>query len=82
MNPGPLEEAGKAAGSVIDAMKTQPLALALVIMNCALLGLFFFVTSTVAKQREREITMLYAEHKEVRELLSRCTAPAHKETAS
>jgi hypothetical protein len=75
MNPGPVEEAGKVAGGVIEALKTQPLALALVIMNCALLGLFFYVTSTISKQREREVTMLYADHKEVRDLLARCVVP-------
>jgi hypothetical protein len=81
MNPGITEEVGKAAGGVIDAMKSQPLALALVIMNCALLGLFFYVTSTIAKQREREVALMYADQKEIRELVSRCMVP-HKETAS
>jgi hypothetical protein len=81
MNPGPVEEVGKVAGGVIDAMKSQPLALALVIMNCALLGLFFYVTSTIAKQREREVALMYADQKEIRELVSRCMVP-HKETAS
>jgi hypothetical protein len=82
MNPGPVEEVGKVAGGIVESLKSQPLALALVIMNCALLGLFFFVTSTIAKQREREITMLYAEHKEVRELLSRCAVSPSKESNS
>jgi hypothetical protein len=33
MNPGPIEEAGKAAGSAIDALKSTPVILALVIFN-------------------------------------------------
>jgi hypothetical protein len=82
MNPGPLEEAGKVAGGFVDAMRGQPLALALVVMNIALLGLFFWIGRTVAATREREINLLYTDQKEIRELLSRCVVPPHKETDS
>jgi hypothetical protein len=33
VNPGPVEEAGKAAGSAIEALKSTPVILALVIFN-------------------------------------------------
>lgn len=82
MNPGLTEEAGKVAGGIVDSLKSQPLSLALVIMNCALLGIFFYVTATIAKQREREVALMYADQKEIRELLSRCVVPAHKENES
>jgi hypothetical protein len=81
VNPGPVEEVGKVAGGFMDAMKGQPLSLALVIMNLALLGLFFWIGKTVAATREREIGLLYADQKEIRELLSRCVVP-HKEADS
>ena len=39
------------------------------------LAFFYFLLTTVAAQREREIGLLYADKKEVRELLARCVVP-------
>jgi hypothetical protein len=75
VNPGPVEEAGKLAGGFMESLKSQPLALALVVMNIALLALFFWIGKTVAATREREINLLYTDQKEIRELLSRCVVP-------
>ena len=75
MNPGPVEEVGKTAGIFIDAMKSQPLALALVVMNLALLGLIWFTMTINNETRKREFEALQNEQKEVRELLSRCLVP-------
>jgi len=75
MNPGVTEEVGKATGSFIDAMKREPLSLALVVMNLAMLAFFYFLLTTVASQREREINLLYVDKKEVRELLAQCVVP-------
>jgi hypothetical protein len=72
MNPGPVDEAGKAVGGFLDAMKAQPLSLALVVMNLALLLLFYFIMEKVSETRAREFTALQVEQKEVRELLSKC----------
>jgi hypothetical protein len=33
INPGPAEEAAKVAGGVTEALKAQPLALALIVLN-------------------------------------------------
>lgn len=77
MNPGPVEEAGKAVGSFMDIMRAQPLSLALVIMNIALLIFFYLIIDRVGKQREREITQLHQEQKEVRDLLAKCVVPQH-----
>jgi hypothetical protein len=82
VNPGPVEEVGKVAGGFMDAMKGQPLALALVVMNIALLALFWWIGKTVAATREREIGLLYADQKEIRELLGRCVVPDKKEEPS
>lgn len=76
MNPGPAEEAGKAANSFIEALKREPLSLALVVMNIALLVFFWLLLSIVAVQREREVALLYQDHKEVRDLLARCVVPS------
>jgi hypothetical protein len=69
---GITEEVGKVATSVAESMKTQPLALAMVIMNVGLLLMFWLVMDKVSAARERDMTALYAEQKEVRGLLSNC----------
>jgi di/tricarboxylate transporter len=75
VSPGPVEEGAKLAGSFIESMKREPLSLALVLMNVCLLLFFYFLLKTVADQREREVGMLYADHREVRDLLARCIVP-------
>lgn len=77
---GAVEEVGKAAGGIIDSLKSQPLSLALVIMNLALLGFFYFLLTTLAGQRERAMTQLYEDNKTVRDLLSRCIVPGEQKT--
>lgn len=72
----PLEGGAQLAGSVVDSLKSQPLSLALVVMNVALLVFFYFILSTVSGQREREINQLHQEQKEVRELLAKCAVRA------
>ena len=69
---GPVEEVGKAAGGFIEALKREPLSLALVVMNLALLVMFYVILMGLTKQRASEITQLHQEQKEVRELLARC----------
>lgn len=69
------EEGAKVATGFIEALKNEPISLALVLMNICLLGFFYFLLTTVSNQREREINLLYADKKEVRELLSKCVVP-------
>lgn len=75
MNPGPVEEAGKAVGGFMEVMKTQPLSLALVVMNVALLGFFWFILDRVHTTRQSEMAMIYKDHEQVRDLLARCVVP-------
>jgi hypothetical protein len=79
MSPGVVDEVGKATGSFIDALKREPLSLALVLMNLALLGFFWLILNAVAAQREREINLLYEDKKEVRELIAKCIVPDRTE---
>jgi hypothetical protein len=72
---GAIEEGGKLAGGFMDALKREPLSLALVVMNLCLLAFFYVLLTTIAGQREREIALLYADKKEVRELLAKCVVP-------
>jgi hypothetical protein len=75
---GAVEEGAKVAAGFMDALKREPLSLALVVMNMALLAFFYVLLTRVADQREREINLLYADKKEVRELLSKCVVPERR----
>lgn len=75
MTPGPAEEVGKVATGFIDAMKGQPLALALVLMNILLLVLFWFTIKTVGDHNQERELALMNEQKEVRALLAKCVVP-------
>lgn len=72
---GPVEGGVQVATSFVDSLKSQPLSLALVAMNMALLAFFYVLLTAVSAQREREIGLLYADKKEVRELLAQCVVP-------
>jgi hypothetical protein len=58
-----------------EAMKNEPLSLALCVMNLCLLAFFYVLLTTVSAQREREVGLLYADKKEVREMLAKCIVP-------
>jgi hypothetical protein len=73
MNPGPVEEGAKVATGFIDAMRSQPLALALVICNVMLLSLFFFVAHWAGTNRSTEFASIMAMQREVQKLLYNCT---------
>ena len=72
---GVTEEVGKATGGFIEALKREPLSLALVVMNLSLLGFFWLILNAVAAQREREVNLMYEDKKEVRELIAKCVVP-------
>jgi hypothetical protein len=72
---GVSEEAGKVTIGFMDALKREPLSLALVVMNLCLLFFFYMLLTIVAAQRASEIQMLYADKKAVSELLSKCVVP-------
>jgi ABC-type uncharacterized transport system permease subunit len=55
MNPGPVEEVGKAVGATIDALKSMPVILALLIFNALFMLLLGYVTLKSSERWEREI---------------------------
>lgn len=77
---GITESGEKVIGGFFASLKDEPLSLALCVMNLALLGVFWFILTTLAAQREREISLLYADKKEVRELLAKCVVPDKTKT--
>ncbi len=75
MNPGPIHDAGKAASSFMEAMKSQPVMLGLVVMNLAMVGMLYVVIRFAQDQRRNEFEMIFAQQKEVQQLLSQCVVP-------
>jgi hypothetical protein len=65
MSPGPVEEAGKAVGGFFDIMRGSPLALALVVMNFALLGYLFW-------SGKETLSMAYKSQNATQTLLDKC----------
>lgn len=56
---GVTEEAGKAAGSIIDALKGVPMLLAMLVINLAFLGIIvYFMGEAAANSTDRNKTQL------------------------
>lgn len=49
-------------------------ALALAVMNFALLGMLYYVVKTADATRQREVALIYQQQNRVSALLSRCDA--------
>ena len=63
------------AHSVVDSLKSQPLALALVVMNFALIGFVYYQSSIFNTQREANVKLFVEVQREVQKLLSQCIIP-------
>lgn len=68
----PFEEGARAARTFMDAMREQPLSLALVVMNLGLLGFLYYTNLTATAERHKELELLYENRKYVGDLLARC----------
>lgn len=60
------------AVSFIDALKGQPLSLALVVMNLLLLLFLYYSHQTAEAERSKELELLYENRKLVADYLYRC----------
>lgn len=69
---GPVEEAGATARSFFEVMRNQPLALALAIMNVALLALVYYNGVISERERTESLRLLYDNRKYVGDLLAHC----------
>ena len=61
----PIAETGKAVGSFFEVMRTNPLSLALVIMNFALLGYMFW-------SGKQTMELVYKSQFDSQQLLAKC----------
>lgn len=75
MNPGVPEEAGATARSFIDALKSSPATLALIVANAAMLVFMFYALSKAAEFRENMLKNQFEYQREVSNLLARCIIP-------
>ena len=50
------EQAGKVANSVVDTLKSQPLALALIVLNVLYLGVMFWIWQETSTRRAEMVT--------------------------
>jgi hypothetical protein len=72
MNPGVVEEVGKVATGIVEAMKNQPLMIAVLVLNAMI---FYFVFTSISARREQDhkiMTTLLDEHRETTKLLYSC----------
>jgi hypothetical protein len=81
MNPGgPVEEAGKVASGLIDALKAQPAVLALTLANLSMLAFIFYALHGAAQYREKILNQVFENGKEMQQLLARCVVPTRTYT--
>ena len=77
MNPGAIEEGAKAAGTFMTVMKDQPLSLALVVMNVALVSMVWWITSRQTELRQHDLERTHSTLACLGEAVTRrLTAPA------
>lgn len=60
------------AGGIIEALKGQPLSLALVVMNLGLLGFLYYEGVQAHTERKSEMEQMYEYRKQIADLLFRC----------
>jgi hypothetical protein len=70
------QEAGEAAKGFINALKDQPLSLALVVMNLCLLGYLYYEGVNAYSERRHELELLYQNRDKMAALLFKCRPPA------
>lgn len=56
----------------MDAMRSQPLSLALVVMNFCLLGYLYYGAIVATNERRIEMNLLYENRKYVTDMLASC----------
>jgi len=57
---------------VVDSLKSQPLALAMVLMNLGLLGFLYYSGVVAHSERQEETKLMYEQRANVAKLLAEC----------
>jgi hypothetical protein len=69
MNPGAAEEGVKVAGGIVEALKSQPALLAMMVANFALLVFIFYALHSGAQYRETLVKQVFDNSQQIHELL-------------
>lgn len=76
MNPGGIvEETGKVATGIVDAMKNQPMVLALIVLNAIIIFGIYFAVADQRKHQQEIFKLLIANADKAQELLAKCVVP-------
>lgn len=70
----PIQEVGKTTRSFMDALKDEPLSLALCAMNLFLLGYLFYEGSSVNEQRKETVNLIVQWQRETDKLMADCVS--------
>lgn len=74
--PGSIpEEAGSTARSLIDAMRSQPLMLAVIALNAIIFVLIFYAVVDNRKHQYEVTRIMLEQNAKAIELLSKCVVP-------
>lgn len=71
---GVIKETGEATRTFFNALKDQPLSLALVVMNFVLLGFLFYSGATTADARQENVKMVVAWQEKTDTLMANCVS--------
>lgn len=75
MAPGVVEETGKVASGVVDALRNQPMTLAIIVLNAIIiLGIYFAVVDE-RRSKNEIIKQLISNADKAQDLLAKCIIP-------
>jgi len=74
MNAAIHEEVARQVGSFMDILRGQPLSLALVVMNFALVAFLFYSNSQVLEQRQSALTQIVDWQQRTDSLMASCVS--------
>jgi hypothetical protein len=72
---GISEEVGNTARSVVEAMRAQPLMLAVIVLNAVIITLVYLAITSNRQAQHEIMKALVEQSTKAQELLSRCVVP-------
>jgi hypothetical protein len=79
MNPGPVEEGGKVATALVEALKASPVTLALVVFNVVFMIVVYMGTRQLHATEEKMQNVMMAQITKMADQLYNCT-PIKRDT--
>lgn len=72
MNPGPIEETGKVATGVVDALRSSPLLLGVLVLNALIFVVLYFVAKDNRSNQHQLTRQLLDNQVKMQEMLVHC----------